>query len=634
MIDIQNIITDSNVKFTADPATNTSIIYAGHSERRLADFMSDFPDNCYVDKKITGCGGSTLVLRNDINYVLLVPYVNLLKSKIADNTAYDVIGLYGDVSTKEITEYLTDTAAPRKIICTYDSLPRLLNTKGFNPKAFKIMIDEAHTLVNMGIFKAATCEFVLNNYNKFASFVFLTATPTKREYFPTQLEQLHLCTIAWESVREVKFNLQQVEKSVGLNNALFGLCLDYLLNKMDGNAHIFYNSVTEICAVLKKLYNLVDTETKKPLIDPSQIRIICSKSDSNGQKIEKINSRSKNKIQIGDITDPVAKVNFYTSTAFEGADVYDEEGHTYIIINGYRDTTKVDFHVLVPQICGRIRNSKYSEQINLLVSNLPEAAKYTKEEWTNTVLTRIKESEERLAFLNQNSIPEVVREDVIKAADSDKYTFRDEAKNLYVSNVALKAELQSYEALEATYVIREIEGAEISTEGYSATFKDLLLDTTKHRPFAHKPKGITKLLNNSRQCFTDALREYCEAKDLDNQLLYTIIEEKEPEFKTIYDKLGHKRIKAMEYRRTEIDKILQVTEELDDQRMMIMRSLKLSVNDFISRTEAKDKLEAVYIQFGIDAKPKATDLSKWFTLKEAKSKGINGFKIVGFGGTD
>ena len=100
--------------------------------------------------------------------------------------------------------------------------------------------------------------------------------------------------------------------------------------------------------------------------------------------------------KISDITSAPAKINLYTSTAFEGADIFDEEGQTYIIINGLRDATKVDFHVLVPQICGRIRNTKYNEHINLLVGNLPEAASCTKEEWMQEVQKRIQDSEDVL----------------------------------------------------------------------------------------------------------------------------------------------------------------------------------------------------------------------------------------------
>ena len=244
-MNLQDLVINNAVKIEQDAQANTITIIASDSSEKLSNLIKDFPDNCYVNKQITGCGGTTLVIRNAKNYVVLVPYINLLKSKLADNQGIvDLIGVYGDTEREEITEYLKDTSSSKKIVCTFDSLPKLLTTPGFNPKAFKLLSDEAHTLVKLGSFKAATCEYVLQNYNKFGSYVFLTATPTKREYFPSALENLPLCTIEWGDVRPVKFNLQKIEHGVGVNNALCGLCYDYLMGTIEGNAHIFYNSVT------------------------------------------------------------------------------------------------------------------------------------------------------------------------------------------------------------------------------------------------------------------------------------------------------------------------------------------------------------------------------------------------------
>lgn len=628
-MNLQDLALQDTVRIEQNIQEKTITIHAGDSKQKLSELISDFPDNCYVDKRITGCGGTTLVLRNAVNYVVLVPYINLLKSKVADNKKIvDLIGVYGETDSEDISQYLIDYQTNRKIVCTFDSLPKLLRTKGFNPKEFKLLIDEAHTLVNLGSFKAATCEFVLQNYAKFGSYVFLTATPTKRDYFPQVLESLPLCTIEWDDVRPVKFNLQNIEHGIGLNNALFGLCYDYLMGKVEGNAHIFYNSVTEISSVLNKLKSMVDKETNKSLFNPADIRVVCSKAKENQKTFN-----SKIGIQwakISDITDPVAKINFYTSTAFEGADVLDEEGQTYIIINGARDSSKVDFHVLIPQIVGRIRNTKYNEHINLLVGNIPEAASVTKAEWTDKVSKRITESRERLEFLTNppSSVPEVIIKGAKEQALEDKYTFLNERGDLYVSDVALKAELQAYEALEATYVVRVVEGAEISDEGYSATFKDLLIDDSKHKPFAHKPEGVAKFLNGSTQCFTETMKEYCEARDCDNSIIVKLVDNKDDYYKMIYDNLGHPRIKALEYRKTNLERAYKVQDAVEDNTTMIKALLNLKDGEVISRNDLKNKLQNIYDQIGIDQIAKATEVSKWYEVKVTKLNNRPAVKVV------
>ena len=629
LMNLQDLIIDETVKIEQNKEANTITIFAGHSKQKLPNLIKDFPDNCYVDKRITGCGGTTLVLRNAVNYVVLVPYINLLKSKIADNQdKVDLIGVYGGTEPEEITAYLESGVDPKKIVCTFDSLPKLMKVKGFNPKNFKLLVDEAHTLVNLGSFKAATCEFVLQNYNKFGSYVFLTATPTKRDYFPEVLEHLPLCTIEWEEVRQVKFNLQNIERGVGLNNALFGLCYDYLMGKVEGNAHIFYNSVVEISSVLNKLKSMVDKETGKCLFNPDDIRVVCSKAKENQKTFNsKIGTQWA---RISDITDPVKKINFYTSTAFEGADVLDEEGQTYIIINGARDASKVDFHVLIPQIVGRIRNTKYNEHINLLVGNIPEAASVTKAEWTDKVSKRITESKERLQFLQNppSNVPDVIVKGAREDALDDKYTFLNAEGELYVSDVALKAELQAYEALEATYVVRVVEGAEISDEGYSATFKDLLVDESKHKPFAHKPEGVAKFLNGSTQCFTETMKEYCEARDAENETVVKLVDNKDDYFKTLYDNLGHPRIKALEYRRANLEKAFKILDKVDNKETEIKVYLNLKNDAVVSKADIKTKLQEIYDKLGIDKVSKATDLKKWYEVKDTKINNRPAFRIV------
>lgn len=626
-MNLQDLIINSTSTISQNKEENSITIFAGHSKEKLSNLIKDFPDNCYVNKQITGCGGTTLVLRNTVNYVVLVPYINLLKSKVADNQdIVDLIGVYGETDSEEITAYLESGAEPKKIVCTYDSLPKLLRTKGFNPKAFKLLVDEAHTLVNLGSFKAATCEFVLQNYTKFASYVFLTATPTKREYFPEALINVPLCTIQWDDVRNVKFNLQNIEQGIGLNNALFGLCYDYLLGKIEGNAHIFYNSVSEIASVLGKLKDVVDKETGKNLFDPNDIRVVCSKSGTNQKTF---NSRLGTKwASIADITDPVRKINLYTSTAFEGADVLDEEGQTYIIINGVRDATKVDFHVLVPQIVGRIRNTKYNEHINLLVANLPEAASCTKDEWMSTVTKRIQNSRDVLHDIRESKMSEASKTQLIKAAEEDKYTFKNEQGELYVSDVALKAELQAYEALEATYVVRVVEGAEISDEGYSASFRSLLTDESKHVPFAHKPKGISKFLTGHSQCFYETMKEYCEARDEQNEKLYKLVDAKDDYFKTAYDTLKHETIRKLEYRKPAIERAMKIHDTKNENATEIPTLLNLKKDQVYLRADIKAKIQDIYDKLAIPDKAKATDITKWYEVKDTRQNSKPAFKVV------
>ncbi|WP_111857807.1 DEAD/DEAH box helicase family protein [Acinetobacter sp. CFCC 10889] len=631
-MELQSLVINNTARIEQNHAENTMTIYVGDSAQRLSNIIKDFPDNCYVNKQITGCGGTTLVLRNLVDYVVLVPYVNLLKSKVADNKDIDSINLIirGGKWTDnddEISEQLLDRSKPRKIICTFDSLPALMKIKGFNPSEFKLLVDESHTLVNLGSFKAPKCEFILQNYSKFSSAVFLTATPTKREYFPDMINHLPLCTIEWDNVREVKFNLQRLEKGVSINNALFNLCLSFLLGREEGNAHIFYNSVTEITKVMEWLSKIIGSDGK-PAFNRDDIRLICSKSPNNEKKLD-------NKLGawglVDDVVDnPVGKLNFYTSTMFEGADIYDKKGKTYIIINGLRDYTKIDFFVLIPQICGRLRDSEYNESINILLSNVPEVASCTKDEWQSTVLTKIQGSNDLLEALNSpvNKDKPAVVKALLDSIGKDPYIFlNDDTKQYYVSDVALKSELQSYEAMEATYVVRDVEGVDYQASGFSASFRDLLNDESKQVQFTSPISGMSKLLSGY-QSFSETMEEYVTAREKPDEQIYTLIDARNLVFRKYFDSLGADKIKALRYRNKDITELYEAEFSSQDNKRTIQARLALRNGEFISNVDAKEKLKTIYEALEINKAAKAKDLFDWYDLKMTKYKGVNGLVVT------
>lgn len=85
-----------------------------------------------------------------------------------------------------------------------------------------------------------------------------------------------------------------------------------LANPNGGNAHFFVNSVEFIAKVIKDAG-----------LTPDQVKVVCS----NG-----VGSLERNTAKLGTAYpierphDPVKRINFYTSTCFEGCDIMDEDG--------------------------------------------------------------------------------------------------------------------------------------------------------------------------------------------------------------------------------------------------------------------------------------------------------------------
>ena len=69
------------------------------------------------------------------------------------------------------------------------------------------------------------------------------------------------------------------------------------------------------------------------------------------------------------INSETRKVNFYTKTAWLGADVFDKNGQIYIVSDGARKSTMCDISTQYIQILGRIRDSANKKVIHLYSDN-------------------------------------------------------------------------------------------------------------------------------------------------------------------------------------------------------------------------------------------------------------------------
>jgi len=118
-------------------------IYAPKTAIYLDDFMSVLPENCLFHKGRTGCGGTTLAIENDLDTIIAMPYVNVIKNKQGQHE--NLLGIYQGVTEDEITDYL-NTKQIKKIAVTYDRLDflmELLDKQGLNPyKDFFLLVDE------------------------------------------------------------------------------------------------------------------------------------------------------------------------------------------------------------------------------------------------------------------------------------------------------------------------------------------------------------------------------------------------------------------------------------------------------------------------------------------------------------
>ena len=162
------------------------------------------------------------------------------------------------------------------------------------------------------------------------------------------------------------------------------LCKSRACKGGNDNYHIFINSVEGIAHIC----NLAN-------LNPNDCRIVCSQSDG---------SKDRNQKKLGIYTiatnqDPVRMFNFYTSTCFEGQDIFDENGRTFIVSESRKDHTKVDVMTSLLQICGRVRDSKYKTEINQFYAE-SEYKDVSLEDFKKGIQEKLKEAEEAAEALD------------------------------------------------------------------------------------------------------------------------------------------------------------------------------------------------------------------------------------------
>ena len=335
------------------------IIKANENCRYLSDIKeleNKLPVNCLFDKGITGCGATTIAIENEIDTIIAMPYVNVIKNKEAqypnERCNNELLGVYEGVSNDEILDYV-NTHEIKKIAVTYDSLERLITLllgSGLDVyNDYYLLVDEWHILFNSYAFRKNAVQKVLYHAPLFKEVTYMTATPIERQFMLKELEDLPIVEVKWKNIVNVNVTPIITNQPV---RTVSKLIKDAITGKIFGNLHLFVNSVEFISEAIEKSG-----------LTPEQVRIICSTNEKAGKGKKSNQKKLGDNYKIESTTDKVKPINFYTSTCFEGCDIYDEDGKVYIVSDKRKSHTLLDISTLIIQICGRIRDSKYKTKM-------------------------------------------------------------------------------------------------------------------------------------------------------------------------------------------------------------------------------------------------------------------------------
>ena len=542
----------------------------------LSEFITDLPHNCLFSKGKVGAGGTSVALTNNEHYIIAVPYIALIESKI--NQHENILGIYGKTKNEDIKKYLLNTKILyKKIMVTFDSLPKLLEY--IDPKDYRLLIDEYHLLFTAYSYRRDACLSVLSNYDKFKSYCFMTATPLEPEFTLTQLSNLPVIEYEWNNVAEVT-----VHSLYCKNNVIPTVCdiiYKYMNGEIQGNPYFFVNSVEFIKEIVR----------------------LCNLNDDNARAIYS----DYNKTQVGIANSKVCSepkiINFITSKAFEGADIYDKDGRIYIVSDKTKANTLLDISTQINQIGGRIRDTQYWNQITHIYSSTRYINNSSYTEFKSIVNALIEETTATIDGYNKFSDIEKKR---YKPTD-ETYLYNNNGIYEFDEN-AVKIDLFNYKVTKCLYKYKINLTKEYQKNNYNVI---------NHTSVVKNPY---KKSNNFKDVVIGLQNN---TEDID--MAYT----KYPFLKDAINLLGYERMQKMNYNQTNIKtELLKQIYIPDNVKIKELLKSYVNIGEFIPNSTIKTIMIKIYETLNIKLKVSATIIQDYYITKITKYNNVHGHRII------
>ena len=336
--------------------------------------------------------------------------------------------------------------------------------------------------------------------------------------------------------------------------------------------------------------------------------MVCSR---NRESIQSHQEKLGAEYPIAETLDPVKRFNFYTSTAFEGCDIYDEKGRIFIINDGNVPHTLIDIRTLFAQIAGRLRDSCYKGHIVHIYSTTRRTSDVTLEEFISAKEAEYQRSVQFVERINKNNNPDDIGE-----LHTKKRYVRTTNEGMAIDRNLLNSDIVTYKLRNDIYHSKVNIANELLRNGYKILDETALITTP------------ILLEANPRISFQELFVRYCELKE--NELPYQIgmlsreialIEKNKPLIKHAYSKLGPAEVERLNYNQTNIKR--ELSKRLDislTAKIITLINSEIPHQKAVPNSEVKKILQDIYNELDLNRRAKATDLSQWYTVKQTTPK--------------
>ena len=611
-----------------------------------------------LDKKIPGCGFTEYCITSNQNTIVCSPRRLLLENKEEQHRGEiyyfrseldKSLNIDKDLLTitipkediicsekRQILDKMRDSlmnyinarrfyCLPIKLIVTYDSfrlLKEILISEGlFNE--FYVVVDEFQSIFTDSRFKSDTELEFISYLRDIKNLCFVSATPMIDEYLEQldQFRDLPYYELDWETecpgrvlrpdlkVRVIRSVIEQaIDIIKSYKSGKFESAIDININGnisevVSTEAVIYVNSVKNIISIIKKSGLL-----------PEDVNILCANTSDNQARLDRI--AGKGKYIIGKVPlkgDPHKMFTLCTRTVYLGADFYSTCARTFILSDANIDTLAVDITLDLPQILGRqrLKENPWKNRAELYFKSITNMNKVTKEDFDLYISNKLSRTNNLLSAYSTSATSEVKR-DLAKHYQkvAKTYNYKDDyvavnthnGKDLYpVKNeLVIISEKRAFDIQQIDYADRfTVFNKLIETGIVSSCLRRFVEDFNTLPGFYEKMKAV------------------CESDFSENERMM-ILEQVPILYKNLYLQMGPERLKANSYNITFIKKELYnnniVENNNQDICSLFLQYFKIGEKYLLS--DIKNTIKQIYITVGLESKPKAIEIEKYFEVRK------------------
>ena len=543
--------------------------------------INDLPHNCIFNKVRTGCGGTTIALGNEENYVIAVPTTELIVNKLNSNE--NLFGFYGNytpILKKDLISY-TGKKGVKKIMCTYDKLPLLVEL--INVMEYRLLVDEYHNLLKQYSFRSNAINGVLDNFRKFKSFCFMSATIIDVEFKPEVLNDVPEYVADWNEVQNLYITPIKTNKPYQLVKNFIDhyLLQGYIIvgEHKSYEAFFFINSVKSIASIIKKCGLTNDN-----------CRVICA-NDDKGENKKKLGD-----IEISNSLSPNKMFTFITSKSFEGADFFSETGLCFVISETNVKHTITSIDLDIPQIAGRIRNKEnpFKNKVIHIFNTKADDSYISYEEYREAQLKELEIAKERVSMFNQLS-PEAQKQQAKETKNSTYIRYVN--SKFEVNDRMIKYKLFEYKLIHQIYSSEDGIEQAYEKEGFSS--KKIKWHHIKNEEINRYSKS---------ESFLETFKRY-DALQYSFDNARALIEQKYPFITEAKRILGSKeicRLRTITAVKEEL-RVAKLANKPNHNEMFKLLKPEIQIGKFYLKLE----LDEICEKFGLKIK----DLKEWYNIK-------------------